>query len=141
LRHPVASTENRGRGRSNCFSSLSSGSSLELLGMVLRPGGTYDSSPAIYRRVRKVHEGRVPQGRPNTAANGQAEDPPLLNCRFSHEISIVPSGREQILNTSTGDKSPAYFLVVPPGHTTTATALNAEMCNRDRSKFSLFSRR
>jgi hypothetical protein len=55
--------------------------------------------------------------------------------RFSHEISIVPPGREQILNTSTGDKSPAYFLVVPPGDTATATALNAEMCNRDRSKF------
>jgi hypothetical protein len=29
-------------------------------------------------------------------------------------------------NTSTGDKSPAYFLVVPSGHTGTATALNAE---------------
>jgi hypothetical protein len=41
--------------------------------------------------------------------------------------SIVPPGRDQILNTSTGDKSPAYFLVVPPGHTGTATALNAEM--------------
>jgi hypothetical protein len=34
---------------------------------------------------------------------------------------------EIILNTSTGDKSLAYFLVVPPGHTSTATALNAEM--------------
>ena len=42
-------------------------------------------------------------------------------------ISIVPPGRDQILNTSTGDKSPAYFLVVPPGHTRTGTALNAEM--------------
>jgi hypothetical protein len=58
--------------------------------------------------------------------------------RFSHEISIVPPGREQILNTSTGDESPAYFLVVPPGHTD--AALNAEMCNKDRSKFSLSSR-
>jgi hypothetical protein len=36
-------------------------------------------------------------------------------------------GRDQILNASTGDKSPAYFLVVPPGHTGTATSLNAEM--------------
>src|ERR1700719_4977168 len=42
-------------------------------------------------------------------------------------ISIVPPGRGQILNASTGDKSPAYFLVVPPGHTRTGTALNAEM--------------
>jgi hypothetical protein len=50
--------------------------------------------------------------------------------RFSHEISIVPPGREQVPINSAGDKSPAYFLVVPPGHT--ATALNAEMCNRDR---------
>jgi hypothetical protein len=41
--------------------------------------------------------------------------------------SIVPPGRDQILNTNTGDKSPAFFLVVPPGHTGTATALNAEM--------------
>jgi hypothetical protein len=42
-------------------------------------------------------------------------------------VSIVPPGRDQILNTNTGDKSPAYFLVVPPGHIGTATALNAEM--------------
>jgi hypothetical protein len=41
--------------------------------------------------------------------------------------SIVPPGRDQILNTSTGDKSPAYFLVVPPGHTGAAAALNVEM--------------
>ena len=33
-------------------------------------------------------------------------------------IRTHPAGR------STGDKSPAYFLVVPPGHTGTATALN-----------------
>ena len=30
------------------------------------------------------------------------------------------------LAPSTGDKSPAYCLVVPPGHTGTAAALNAE---------------
>jgi hypothetical protein len=42
-------------------------------------------------------------------------------------ISIVPPGRDQILNTNTGDKSPAYSLVVPPGHTGTATALNPKM--------------
>jgi hypothetical protein len=59
-------------------------------------------------------EARVPEGRPNTAAHAQTEDPPSKLNRFSHEISIVPPGREQILNTSTGDKSPAYFLVVPP---------------------------
>jgi hypothetical protein len=47
-------------------------------GMVLGPGGTCDSSPAIYRRVRK-REARVPEGRPNTLAHAQAEDPPLLN--------------------------------------------------------------
>ena len=72
-------------------------------------------------------EARVPEGRPNTAAHAQTEDPPSKLNRFSHEISIVPPGREQILNTSTGDKSPAYFLLVPPGHTGTTTALNAEM--------------
>jgi hypothetical protein len=60
--------------------------------------------------------------------------------RFSREISIVRPEREQIIGTSTGDGSPAYFLVFPPGHTATATALNAEMCNRDRCKFSLSSR-
>jgi len=49
--------------------------------------------------------------------------------RFSHEISIVPPGREQILKTSTGDKSPAYFQVVPPGLTALGISLNAEMCN------------
>jgi hypothetical protein len=76
-------------------------------------------------------EARVPEGRPNTAAHAQTEDPPSKLNRFSHEISIVPPGREQILNTSTGDKSPAYFQVVPPGHA--ATALNAEICNRDDS--------
>jgi hypothetical protein len=47
-------------------------------------------------------------------------------------ISIVPPGRDRILNTSTGDKSPAYFLVVPPGHTSTAAALNAEMSKLQR---------
>jgi hypothetical protein len=36
-------------------------------------------------------------------------------------ISIVPPGRHQILNIGTGDKSPAYFLVVPPGHTGAST--------------------
>ena len=50
---------------------------------------------------------------------------PILD--IANRFSIVPPGRDQILNTSTGDKSPAYFLVVPPGHTGTATALNAEM--------------
>jgi hypothetical protein len=92
----------------------------------------------------EAYEARVPEGRPNTAAHAQAEDPPLLKLnRFSHEISIVPPGREQILNASTGDKSPAYFLVVPPGHTATATALNTEMCIREleiAAKFSLSSR-
>src|SRR5271167_4143313 len=44
-------------------------------------------------------------------------------------ISIVPPGRDHILNTSTGDKSPAYFLVVPPGHTGTATALTLKCPN------------
>jgi hypothetical protein len=39
--------------------------------MVLRPGGTYDSSPAIYRRVRKAHEARVPEARPNTVAHAR----------------------------------------------------------------------
>ena len=38
-----------------------------------------------------------------------------------------PPGREQILNTSTGDKSPVCLQVVPLGHTGIATALNAEM--------------
>src|ERR1700722_8567153 len=47
-------------------------------------------------------------------------------------ISIVAPGRDQILNTITGDKSPAYFLVVPPGRTGTATALNAEMSKLKR---------
>jgi hypothetical protein len=46
--------------------------------MVLRPGGTYDSSPAIYRRVRMT-PACVPEGRPNTAGHAQADDPPLLN--------------------------------------------------------------
>jgi hypothetical protein len=41
--------------------------------------------------------------------------------------------RDEIIfsKTNTGDKSPAYFLVVPPGHIDAATALTAEMCNRD----------
>jgi hypothetical protein len=57
--------------------------------------------------------GCVPEGRPNTAA------------RSIPKISFFKA--DTVLNTSTGDKSPAYFLVVPPGHTGTATALNAEM--------------
>jgi hypothetical protein len=61
----------------------------------------------------------------------------------SHENFDRPSGtsansKHKYPKHNTGDKSPAYFLVVPPGHT--ATALNAEMRNRDRSKFSLSSR-
>jgi hypothetical protein len=92
--------------------------------MVLGPGGTYDSSPAIYRLVRK-REARVPGGTPEYPRSCPSRRSAFakLDC-FSHEISIVPPGRE-FLNTSTGDKSPAYFLVVPPGHT--ATALTAEM--------------
>jgi len=37
-----------------------------------------------------------------------------------------PSGTRSNPKHDTGDKSPAYFLVVPPGHTGTPTALNAE---------------
>jgi hypothetical protein len=36
-------------------------------GMVLRPGETYDSNPAIYRRVRE-HRDRVREGRLNAGA-------------------------------------------------------------------------
>jgi hypothetical protein len=46
---------------------------------VLRPGGTYDSSPAIYRRVRYyagLRPGGTPEYRPLIA---KAEGPPLLN--------------------------------------------------------------
>ena len=67
----------------------------------LRPGGTPEYRRAIKRR-ECISDGPSP-------------------------ISIAPPGRDQFLNTSTGDKSPAYFLVVPPGHTGIATALNAEM--------------
>jgi hypothetical protein len=45
---------------------------------VLRPGGTHDSSPAIYRRVR-YYTACVPEGRPNTLSCAKAEGPPLLN--------------------------------------------------------------
>jgi len=79
-----------------------------------RPGRTYDSSPAIHRRVRD-HMG--------PASRRDARIPPAINPKFRSSLR----GRDQILNTSTGDKSSAYFLVVPPGHTATATALNAEM--------------
>jgi hypothetical protein len=63
--------------------------------MVLRPGGTYDSSPAIYRRVPEAHEARVPEGRPNTAAHAQAEDPPLLNWIASATIGTRANSRHQ----------------------------------------------
>jgi hypothetical protein len=54
--------------------------------------------------------------------------PPTNNIALATEISIVPPGRNQILNNNTGDKSPAYYQVVPPGHTGT-TPLNAELSN------------
>ena len=57
------------------------------------------------------------------ASRRDARIPPAINPKFRSSLR----GRDQILNTSTGDKSSAYFLVVPPGHTATATALNAEM--------------
>jgi hypothetical protein len=102
--------------------------------MVLRPGGTYDSSPAIYRRVRKHirpvsrRDARIPPLKPMLRGSVFAK----LN-RFSHEISVVPPGTRANSNTGTGDKSPAYFPFVPPGQTAPATALlNAEMCNGDR---------
>jgi hypothetical protein len=111
-----------------------------LLGMVLGPGGTYDSSPAIYRRVVRKHMNPPPGGTPGyrRSCPSRVSVFAKLN-RFSHEISIVPPGREQILNTNNGDKSPAYFLVVPPEHAATAIGLNAEMCNRDRSTFFIFA--
>ena len=59
------------------------------------------------------HRACVPEGRPNTAA------------RSIPKISFFKA--DTVLNTSTGDKSPAYFLVVLPGHTAAATALNAGM--------------
>jgi hypothetical protein len=65
------------------------------------------------------HRACVPEGRPNTAA------------RSIPKISFFKA--DTVLNTSTGDKSPAYFLVVPPGHTGTATALNVEMSRRRHS--------
>ena len=40
---------------------------MELDGLKARPGGTDESSPAIYRRVRD-HMGPRPGGRPNTVA-------------------------------------------------------------------------
>jgi hypothetical protein len=86
---------------------------------MLRPGGAYDSSPAIYRRGSEAHEARVPEGRPNTPLTQNRGSAFAKLNRFSREIAIVPPEREQFLNTSTGDKSPAYFLVVPPGHTAT----------------------
>jgi hypothetical protein len=47
--------------------------------MVLRPGGTYDSSPAIYRRVR-YYTGLRPGGTPEYRRScAQTEDPPFLN--------------------------------------------------------------
>src|SRR5258708_37088516 len=52
-----------------------------------------------------------------------------LRGRFTPKNSAFWRRVEKVgLNTSTGDnKSPAYFLVVPPGHTATGTALNAEI--------------
>jgi hypothetical protein len=46
--------------------------------MVLRPGGTYDSSPAIYRRVR-YYTGLRPGGTPEYRRCVGAEGPPSLN--------------------------------------------------------------
>ena len=65
----------------------------------LRPGGT----PEYRRAIKRMYQ---PWAKPN----------------FDR-----PSGTRSNLNTSTGDKSPAYFLVVLPGHTGTATALNTEI--------------
>ena len=53
--------------------------SLARSAMVLRPGGTYDSSPAIYRRVRSytgLRLGGTPEYRRSCV---RAEGPPLLN--------------------------------------------------------------
>jgi hypothetical protein len=57
------------------------------------PGGTYDSSPAIYRRVRKYMLPRP--GRPHTVRScAQAKDPQLINrIALVNDISIVPPGR------------------------------------------------
>ena len=73
----------------------------------------------------EAHEARVPEGRPNKRRANLCRGSAFAKLiRFSHEISIVPPGREQILNTGIGDKSPAYFQFVPsPGHTALATAL------------------
>jgi hypothetical protein len=48
---------------------------------------------------------------------------------FARGIFIFdrPSGTRSNFQHQYGDKSPAYFLVVPPGHTGTAAALSAEM--------------
>jgi hypothetical protein len=48
-----------------------------LFGMVLRPGGTYDSSPAIYRRVRS-YTGLRPGGTPEY--RGHASKPRVRLC-------------------------------------------------------------
>ena len=56
--------------------------------MVLRPGGTFDRSPAIYCRSRK-HKAHVPAGRPITAAHAQAEGQKTLNRNLWAMKSLV----------------------------------------------------
>jgi hypothetical protein len=76
-----------------------------------------------------THRAASRRGARTSPPIAQAEDPPSINSiALATKISIVLPGRDQFLNSSTGDKSPAYFQVVPPGPTDT-TALNAEMSN------------
>jgi hypothetical protein len=109
-----------------------------LFGMVLRPGGTYDSSPAIYRRVRS-YTGLRPGGTSEYRRSCvKAEGSPLVKFRLKDTSLTRPSHRHYRSGSPKAAIQsgivyvPAYsprialateISIVPAGHTATATAL------------------
>ncbi|MEA3147557.1 MAG: hypothetical protein QOI53_3138 [Verrucomicrobiota bacterium] len=80
--------------------------------MVLRPGGTYDSSPAIYRRVRE-NRACVPVGTPETAVRWAKRHFDRLsgtetNSKFQDRSICLPSGNIQ----DAYGRSPFYLAAV-----------------------------
>src|ERR1700719_2876334 len=87
---------------------------------------TRNTSGISLRPIIPYFTGRFFRGTPSQALRARLRSvlslrDALADISQQHQASRFSNiGRDQILNTSTADKSPAYFLVVPPGHRVSA---------------------
>ena len=109
-------------------------------------GGTYDSSPAIYRRVRDYigpasqRDARIPPREQSQNCHSSkpiwfffinsTDERPKSLLDFAHHQRLTIFGGKNTVNMKRREcisHRPSLISIVPPGHTGTATALNAEI--------------